>query len=164
MDLGDALYHQPGADAEVAKEADAALDKALALNSKDTRAYTLSLKTNAYKLKNYDKAFEAYNKLMASGAKIGSEDQMLVVSLYTSQHRFAEARSISPFENVRLVRLGQIRHNHRAGGRRVRGVGGKFVEVHCEAVPLVVLGARHVVGRVAARKPDWTFLARHQRQ
>ena len=55
------------------------------------------------------------------------------------------------------VGLGQVRHDHGARGRRVGGVHGNLVEIGHEAAVAILLGPRHVVGGVAARKPERPF-------
>src|SRR5213083_2645974 len=50
-----------------------------------------------------------------------------------------KARRISALENMWRVRLGQVRHDHRARGRRVGGVDGNFVEIGDEAAVAVLL-------------------------
>ena len=96
VDLGEALYRQPGNDPDIAKEAAAALDSAVALRPKDTRAYLLQVKNYAYNLNDLDGAFRAFENLQAAGGKLGAEDILLVGSLYMSQRppQFAVADSL----------------------------------------------------------------------
>ena len=76
--------------------------------------------------------------------------------------RWAGPGRAAAHEHVRLIWLRQITNDHGAGGRRIRGVGGELVQVQHERVVTVLVGSRHVVGRVATRKPDRALRTDHQ--
>ncbi len=94
LDLGEALYRSPASTEDEFKESAAALDKSSAINGNESKAYLLMVKVSAYKLKDFDKAFAAYNRMQAAGAKLSADDILLVASLYTYKSMFPQADSV----------------------------------------------------------------------
>lgn len=94
LDLGEALYRSPSSSEDEFKESAVALDKSSAINGNEAKAYLLMVKLNAYKLKDFDAAFAAYNRMQAAGARLNADDILLVASLYTYKSMFPQADSV----------------------------------------------------------------------